>query len=299
MSKRLAICLFLLATLMLPPSAVQATNLTSGTYTYVINGEEATFPFDPIKYEDDLLLPVELFQRFDITLAGTMTRSITLKKRDVEVHVTLGSRASAVDGRPTALSAAPLRIKGRLFLPSDLLKHFGVEFRQKDTFLTLQDDAAALPPIGERTEAEFKQLMVGRHFRASAKTSSGVFLTAEWTLLNRELLTATNLDLSFGARARLHSLMESYSVVLVTLANYSFKSGTLDTTALFLVDQLRNQYDLVNTVDIGQGSITATIAPSATRSGVLLFPKAMEEAETFHLYYDVNSEILGHFNHLR
>jgi hypothetical protein len=292
----LAVAAALVATLLaLVPGSSSAANLTGSNYTYVINGEEATFPFDPINRQDGLLVPVEVFQRFGISIEGALTRQITFRKADVTAQLTLGSTAMTLNEKPQSLPTAPLRLGGRLFIPADLLRHFGVEYKLDNNILVLRDYAEGQPTVKEYKPEEVAAMKQGLTFTASVKTDSNIFLDAEFTLLTKDLLTASALDLSYGTRARLQSLIDSYTLVMVKLSNHSFKAGAIQTSGLFLVDDLRNQYDVVGTVDFDSGSITGKIAPGADRVGVLVFPKVAPKAKAVFPYYDLNGSSLGTF----
>lgn len=281
------------------PGSAGAANLTGGNYTYVINGEEETFAFDPVNRKDGLLLPAEVFQRFGVSVEGALTRTITLKKADVVATLTLGSTTFELQGQPEAVASAPLRLNGRLFLPADLLKHFGVEYSLDGTFVILRNYVGGDVASRELSDAEFNALKSARTFSASTRTDSSIYLTAEFTLLNEELLAAANLGISYGTRARLQGLLETNTLVMVKLSNTAFKAGALLTSGLYLVDSQRNQYELVSTVDFGKGSITSKIAPGADRTGVLVFPKVAGNAGTLTLYYDSNGATLGSFANLK
>ncbi len=66
---------------------------------------------------------------------------------------------------------------------------------------------------------------------------------------------------SYGTRARLQSLAESDTLIWVRLSNQSFKAGAFDAGGVMLVADQRTQYDLVGTVDLGEGEITQKLAP--------------------------------------
>lgn len=289
----------LLALMVSLPGNSYAANLTGGTYTYVINGEEETFAFDPVNRKDGLLLPAEVFQRFGVTVEGALTRTISLKKADLVAELTLGSTTFALGGQPEAVATAPLRLNGRLFLPADLLRHFGVEFSLDGTFVVMRDYVDGQPTVNQLSDADFSNLKSGRTLSASTKTDTNIYLTAEFTLLNEEMLAAANLDLSYGTRARLQGLVKTNTLVMVKLSNYAFKSGALVTSGVYLVDDKRNQYDLVSTADFGKGLITGKIAPGADRTGVLVFPKITGNAGTLTVYYDSNGGALGSFTSLK
>lgn len=298
MSRRtvLLTALAALLTLLLSISGLgSAANLTGGTYTYVINGEEATFAFDPVQRGDRLLLPAEVFQRFGIRVEAGAARLVTLRRANVTAQVTLGQTTFLLNGSPITAGAAPLRLNGRLFLPDDLLPHLGVALSVQDSFVVMLDNAASLPLISQVPEADWQAMLHGRQVRGSVRTDSGVFIAAEFMLLSPELMAAANLELSYGARARLFSLAEGHTLVLAKLSNRAVKAGRLDTSGIYLVDNRHRQYSPIQTLDIGQGALEDKLAPSADRTGVLLFPPAAGGLQFLQLYYDPNGEFLGSF----
>lgn len=284
----------LLAALLVSAPATLAANLSGGTYTYVFNGQEASVTFDPIKVKEKLLLPVEVFDRFGIAVAAGQGETVTLKKFAVQAQLTLGSPIYALNGTEENLEVAPLKLNGRLFLPADLLKQFGVDLTQDGTFLIMRDQTQGMGPVTELPAEEFEALKELRTVAAEVRADSNIVLNAEFTMLNEQLLQAANLDLSFGARARLHGLLRTNTLVLVKLSNTSFKSGALSTAGLYLVDSNRNQYEVVSAADIGKGALTVKLAPGADRVGVLVFPRIASGAGPLTLYYENNNSALGY-----
>ncbi len=277
------------------PGDSSAANLTGGTYTYVINGEEVTFPIDPISRKDGLLLPTEVFQKFDITVDGALKSTATLSRNGVTVTTTVGSPVIKVVEDSIALPTVPLRLNGRLFLPSDLLKYFGVDYVLDGNFLTMRDLGAAAPEVKGVSEAELAAMKVGRRFTASVRAEANVFLDTEFTILTEEMLNASSLKMSFGNRVRLLSLLPTNTLVMVKLANPSLKSGALSTTGLYMVDQsLHRQYEVVSVFDLGEGLLTGKLAPTAERTGVLVFPKLVGHG-SLNVHYDTHGSTIGTF----
>lgn len=277
-----------------------AANLTGGNTTYVVNGEEVMFPFDPIKLGNGLLLPVEVFQRFGVTVEGAATgRNVGLKKAGLQASVTLGSTTAQVNSRPFAVTVAPVRLNGRLFLPADLLREYGVEFQQDGNYLVFKDYTQGLADVAEMSESSFNLMTVGRSFTGSPRSDATVYLQADFLMLNEELLGASPFTVSYGTRARLANLLETNTLIYVTLSNQASRAGGLVTSGFFLVDDKRNQYDLVSVFDTGTGLLSAKLAPGATRTGVLVFPKVQANAGMLHLYYDSNGSTLGTFTKLK
>lgn len=280
------------------PGQVSAANLSGGTYTYVVNGEESNFIFDPIQMRDGWLLPLELFQRFGVTTQAN-SKDLTLRKAEVEARLTLGSTTVSLNGRPELAQAAPLRLNGRVFLPADLLKYFGVEFSLTDHLVVLEDYGETMPPITPLTEGEYLGLRTGRTITQVIKADSETSLQAEFLLLSPELASAANLSLEYGARARVQRLAQTHSLVWVRLRNGSFKAGALVAKGLYLVDQQRKQYPLVGMLDVGDGLVDGLLVPNAERVGILFFPQVATEAGALSLYYEPNAATLGTFNRIR
>lgn len=292
--RKLVGAVLLLMLLVFSSGPVTAATLSGGTYTYVVNGEEVRFAFDPIKVADGLLLPIEVFEHFQVTAEST-GRSIIMKRHGETALLTLGSETYALNGQAATMSGAPLRLNGRLFVPADLLGRFGVEFSQDETLIVMDDLAPDILPLKEYTPAELDLLKRGRSFSASIRVSSGGYMQAAFTLLSPDLIKASNLPISIWDRARLHRLLKTHTLVMVNLSNTSFKVGKLNAESVYLVGDDRTQYDLVSTVDLGPGSITATLVPGADRSGVLVFPKVGVNTNLLSLYYEPNEAILATF----
>lgn len=298
---RLFLALFAAAALLVGglaylPEDTSAANLTGGTYTYVINGEEVTFTMDPISRKDGLLLPTEVFERFNFTIEGPLTKSPTLKRQGVTAKITLGSTLFDLDGKPEPVATAAMRLNGRLFLPADLLKHFGMEHTLDGTFLSLRDNAAGLSVVRTVSETEVADLKLNKTLTASVRTDASIYVTAEFTLLTRELIQASPLNLSYAHRVKLLNLLQTNTLVLVKVSNNSTRTGSLQTAGLYLIDENRRQYDVAQVYDIGEGLISAKLAPGADRTGVLIYPKVAGPG-SLQVYSDANAYSLGSILH--
>jgi hypothetical protein len=291
----LSIGALLVALVTSTPTPTEAANLTGGNYTYLIDGEEVTFTFDPIARKDGLLLPTEVFQKFDITIEGGTTRNITLSKAGVSAKVTVGSTTYSLNGQPQDLNTAPLRLNGRAFLPADLLPEFGVDMSQDGNYISLSNYTNKLFRVEKLSDEEWNTLKGFRGFTAMVKADSGVNLYGEFWLLNEKMITAENLNITYGNRARLLGLLETKTLVLAKLSNMSNKAGGLVTGGLYLIDNKRNQYDLTSVVDIGYGLVSNKLAPAGDRYGVLAFPKLPTTTVNAILYYDNSGASIGTF----
>jgi hypothetical protein len=296
----LSIAALLVTAVAFRPVSTSAANLTGGNYTYLVNGEEMTFTFDPVVRKDGVLLPLEVFQQFGITMDGGQLSTFMLSKEAVVAKLTVGTTTVVLNGNAQSVSTAPVRLNGRIFIPSDLLKEFGVDFAQDGNYISLRSFVGTMPRTQSLTDSEFNALQnrVGI-LNQSLKADSGSYLNADFLLLNADLVNTTNLGLSFGVRARLLSMLETNTLVYVRLSNLSNKAGALVTASTYLVDNLRNQYDVLNVMDLGSGLLTNKVVPGATRTGVLVYGKVPGTAELLSVYYDPNGTSLRTFPYFK
>lgn len=277
------------------PAETSAANLTGGQYTYVISGEEVLFQFDPIVRKDGLLLPIDVFQKFGIEVINPLTRTITLKKSGVKADVTLGSTTMLLNDQAQAVATMPMRLNGRLFFPADILRHFGIEYSQDGNYVAFTNLAENLPDVQTLPDADYQTLKSSKTVSAQIRVDNNLFLNSEFTLLTTELLSAGNLNLTYGNRAKLNSLLQTNTLLLVKLSNTAYRAGTVNGAGLYLVDQKGNQYDFAAAVDIGTGNILGKIMPGGERMGVLSFPKVTAGPQVVTLYYEPHNASLGQF----
>lgn len=275
-----------------------AATLTGGTYTYVVEGEEVSFVFDPVMINEQILLPSEVFEHFGIEVERAESREIRLGGGGVTVRINLGAVVADVDGRPEPIGVAPMRLNDRLFLPAELLRFFGIEFIHDGTYLLMRRYVAPNLSVRPYNDEEYASLRSGRHLVTTVRSDTNIQLDAEFTLLNAELLGSANLGLTYETRVQLHDLMTSHTLLLVKVSNRFVRAGRLLTADLFLVDDQRRQYEVVDIVDIGQGPLDERVVPTGDRKGVLLFPKLAPGAERASLYYDPNAGMIGTFTEL-
>jgi hypothetical protein len=303
MSKRLRTLLailgiagLLIAGVAFRPSTTSAANLTGGNYTYLVNGEEMTFTFDPIAMKGGLLLPFEVFQQFGVTMNGGQQRDFTLSKDSVTVRATVGSTTITVNDNAQSVSTAPVRLNGRIFIPSDVLQAFGVEFSQDGNYVSLRTSVSSLSDATKLSDIDFNILRQSRGvLSVSVKADSGSYMVADFLLLNADLINSANLGLPYGVRAQLLGRLQTNTLVYVKLSNYSNKAGGLATAGTYLVDSLGHQYDVQNVLDIGSGLLSGKLVPGANRAGVLVYNKVASMATGLTLYYDANGSELGRF----
>jgi len=276
-------------------STTLAANLTGGTYTYLINGEEETFTFDPVVRKDGLLLPFEVFQKMGIKLEGMTEKTVTATKDTVAAKVTIGSTIYDLDGATKMLATMPLRLNGRVFLPMDLLKEFGIEAVQDGTMILMRPLVDKVPALEQLTDPQWSALRANRGFSNNAKSDSGIYLFCDFSLMNADIINAANLGTSYGTRARLHSLLQTNTLILVKASNIGSRAAGLASTSLMLVDDKRNQYDVVSVENIGFGLLTSKLAPGTDRFGVLVYPKLPANITSLSLYSDASLAVLGAF----
>lgn len=288
-----AVILALLVAVMVSPTA--AAPLTGGNTTYLIGGEEVAITFDPVSRKDGLLLPVEVFERFKITVQDSTTRTPTVRRGDVSVRVSLGSTAVAIGTATKTISPAPLRLNGRIFLAADLLKEFGIEYNQDGAYLTLRDlaDALDVSPASNFAAAKASQT-----FTAIIKSDTGsTMLDSEFTLLTPEIVSNVEFSKDFGLRVRLLRMLETNTLLLVRIRNeFSTRAVGWQAAGLYLVDDLRNQYDFTGQVVEVQGDVTTRFAPTAEKVSVMVYPKTAPGFQKVTVYFDPNAASIGSFN---
>lgn len=315
----LAALLLAISLMFSAPTPAHGAGLSGGSYTYLVNGEEVAFPFDPIVVQDQLLLPAAVFERLGVSVSDTGA-GITLRLADrVEARLTLGSPtyslsssgglssspgglssspggpSSSPGGRPQQAPAVPVRLGGHLFLPAALLEHFGVELTRAGSLLLLRQPLKGALPTTSLTEDEYLRLKAERSFKRELISRQSGSLQAEFTLLDPALLAAPQLGLSYGHRVKLLGLLETHTLVLVKLSNQWSDPASFRPHSVVLLDDLRHQGDLAEALPAGEGDLTAPLAPGADRRGVLAFPKADPSASRLLLYYHETRESLGAF----
>lgn len=296
--KRLRLAALLLAFILglATPAPANGAGLTGGTYTYLLNGEEVAFPFDPVLVQNELLLPAAVWERLGVSVAEAAGR-VRLRLADhVAIELTLGSPAYTLDGRPREAPAVPIRLGGHLFLPAALLEHFGVELTRAGNMVMLRQPLKGALPTTAFADEEFQRLKNERSFKREIGHRQLGVLHAEFTLLDERLLQAPQLGLSYGQRVKLFGLLETHTLVLVKLSNQLGGQATFKPGSVVLVDDLRHQADLVKLLDVGEGDLTAALAAGADRRAVLAFPKADPAAKRLLLFYHEIGESLGAFH---
>lgn len=284
----------LLGLLTLTPGDSSAANLTAGNYTFLLEGEEITFTVDPVSRRDGLLVPAEVFTRLDVAIAGQQGRNFTLTKGPNTVKVDLGSPLFTVNGKTESFPLYSVRLNGRLFLPIELLKYFGIDAIVDGTYVMIRDAAKGFPMRNETPEA-YAELVGKRSFPALTRLDTSIYINAEYTLLNDQILSSNRFEVPYTTRMRLLAMSQTNTLVLVKLVNGSFRSGTLTTNGLFLIDSARRQFEVSQVFDLGEGMVNSRLAPGADRIGILVFPKVSTPGAVT-VYYDAHNAVLGTFD---
>lgn len=288
----LALC-FALST----AAPARGAGLTGGTYAYLINGDEVAFPFDPIQVGGELLLPGAVFERLGIAVGTSGARSVNLRLAShVDLKLTLGSPTYLLDGQPRQSKAAPIRLGGHLFLPAGLLSHFGVEFGTATNLVLLRQPLPGQLPMSMVGEDDFKWRLSERTFQRNMSTKQNGMLIGDFTWLDAALLEAPQLGLPYGERVRLYGMLESHTLVLARITNNWDSPGSFKPSSVVMIDEQRRQVDLTTVIEVGEGDLSAMLAPGSQRRGVLAFPKVNPESSRIRLYYHEISDNLGTFN---
>lgn len=283
----------LVAVVVANPRTSSAANLTGGNYTYLIDGEEYRFTYDPVVRKDGLLLPVEVFTEFGIDVKGAQGKDITVYTRDVTAKLTLGSTTLGLDGTVRKVTTAPLRLNGQLFLPADLLTQFGIDLVQDGTMIIMKSYAKPELETVTLNESEWTTLLQDRGFFENIRADSGMYLNAQFALVDEKMLSATNLGITFGQRVKLYDLLRSNTLVYVKLSNHATRAGSMLVTGTYLVDADRRQYEITDLIDIGSGKLDGKLAPYADRAGLLVYPKVPIGVRTLTVYYENNQAVIG------
>lgn len=277
------LCLLFLTT----AAPAGAGMLTTGTYTYLILGSQVDYPVDIVPTRGGYLVPAEILATFGLvpTHQGS---DITLKRGPVTIKLELGSDTMRVDDRQVVAKAAPSLINGRLFLPADLLPELGISLDVDGKFVYLTDylSQAVDGPRSPDFKANWDD-----HTAERPLWLGGQYAYTYMTVLTRELLADPALEIPWGVRLRLLSLLQSRTLVYTTVRNSGIRAVALDPKQLMLVDDNGRQYDYLNLEVPVFGTVSSLIAPGATRTSVFAFPQVEPGRVTF--YHNAAEEIVG------
>ncbi|HWI63707.1 MAG TPA: stalk domain-containing protein [Symbiobacteriaceae bacterium] len=270
----------LLTAIAVPPAA--AGVLTSASYTYLLKGRELELPVDLLTIQGAALMPEELVGALGLTPAVDGD-AVRLQRGPVTVELQLGSEVATVDGKARLLKAGPVRVAGRLFLPAEILPDLGFTLTVDGKFVLLTDYLTDEPA---KTLSNLKPFTLETTVRDGANLF-GLKVTA----LTSDLLADPALGIPWGTQLRLRSLLQTRTLLLITVKNQSLRAITLDPAKLMLVGDGGRQYDYLKQEIPIDGSVTGAIAPGAQRSSVLAYPKA--DGDWFDLYLDGAQAVLG------
>lgn len=288
----LATAIALLA-LLLGAGGGAAAPLTGGNTVYVINGEETSFSFDPINFKDGLLLPADVVEALglSVSLSG---KTITLTRQDLQAQLTLGATTGTIGQDRLTVSPAPLRLSGRLFLPASLLPEFGYEVSADGAYLQIRDLTRDIRLDGGLDKAGYDSLRTRLSLTSYARSDDQrANVSLEVTFLTPEMVASAHFPASFKQRVQYLNLLQNHSLLLVTAANQSGRSATLNPAALLLVDTASGkQYDLQQTLDF-RGLISAKIASGASKSSILVYPRVDPGVASLTVFVDTNPGSIG------
>jgi len=274
---------------------VQAAPLTGGNTTYVIEGEERTFTFDPINRKDGQLLPVEVIRSLGLTLVEN-GKQVTVARGSTQIVLTLGKSDARINGELFTLTPAALRLNGRLFVPSMVLDELGFDVLTDSAYLQINDVGFALGLDDSMDYAAWAALRDARTLNGMVRSDDArAFVTAQFTYLTTELVASHHFESSFKERIRLLNLMKQHAIVLVRVANDTGRSVTLNPASLMLVDgSTMTQYDMTQNLSYS-GNIKEKIAHGAAKSSLVVYPAPPETLTRITLFADTNSDNIGTF----
>lgn len=285
--------LFALLTALLLAAAwpAYAGVLTSNSYTYLLKGQEVDLPVDILTQRGTQIVPPELLSRFGVTPQVNGDR-ILLTRGPVTVEMTLGVATAVVDGRRLPLKTGPVSLSGRLFTPVELLPHLGLQLEVDGKFIHLTDFGAGAPAL--KAADNFPAALSARTAIGQIRDGSQMG-ELEITLLSRELLLDPGLQLPWGIRMQLLTLIDDRTLLLTTLRNQAVKAMALDPAKLTLIGATGRQYDYLSQAIAVDGLVTAAVAPGAAKVSVLVYPALADEAAV-SLYYDPSGSVIGRYS---
>ncbi len=287
---------------------VAAGALTLGNYTYLFRGRDVDLPVDILTVEGTYLVPEELLAVLGL-VPQTEGDDIHLRRGPVQMTLRPGAESARVDGQPRRLKTPALRISGRLFVPAELLPDLAFDMTVDGKFVLIRDYAAGAAPdaaagdtaaaagdadIAVDTRASgdpaFAEAWATHTLQNTVRGDGGTYGQASITVLTPRLLADPRLDLPWGTRMRLQSMLAGRTLLLITLRNTSLRPLSLDPGKLLLTGSQGHQSDYLNTEIAVDGTVTATLAPGAAHTSVLAYDQA---TGPLTLYYEGNNAVLG------
>lgn len=282
--------------LVLAVGSTSAAPLTGGNTIYVINGEEATFTFDPITRKDGLLVPQDVYAALGLAVAQN-DRLVTVSRGALQASLTLGATIGSVDGRIIALPPAAIKLSGRLFLPARLLEEFGYEVAADGTYLQVRDLTRGIALTSSLDKAGYDALRARRTVNSYVKTDDQKSnVGAEATFLTPEMVASTQFPATFRQRVQYLNLLQTNSLLLVRITNQTGRSATVKPESIMLVDTVSGkQYDVEQVLDY-DGQIGQKIANGASKASILVYPRVAAEVATLAVFADTNPGTIGTLN---
>ncbi len=272
----------------------QAATLTSGAYTYVVAGEETVFPYDPIVKKDGYLLPLDVFTALGISAADAQKRNLSLTRGDVTVSVTLGQPwVTLQDGAQVTVAPVPMRVSGRVFLPTQILAALSIDIQTDSSIITLRDLAPTAPTGAYTEKADYDAARAKTTLSGMVKSTEGTFLDIDITYLTPALAASPHLLSDVGTRSRLLHLLDTNTLLLVRVRNTvgTTRGLTFKPESIFIVDNKGMQYEYTGTLIDVKGSLATKLAPSVEKSGILVFQK-VNDAPSISFYLYTNPGVL-------
>lgn len=274
--------------------------VTAGSYTYVVEGREASFPYDPITKKDGNLVPVEVFENegFAVTLKDN---TVTVSRNGQFSTLTLGSSNVALFSNPTVITPAPIRVSDHLFLPADLASHYGVDITLDGVYAYVHDNAAGQPAPTNLTTSDYAKLVQGRQLTdVGVRSDNNQIMYVDFTLLNAAIINDANFTTDPNLRVRALSLLPNYTLIAVNAEGPTSRSGSFVPTSIILLDQKGNEYNFTGTIlPVNNQSVASKIIPGAHVQSILAFPKMTSDISTLTLWSDTNNGTLGSFTSLQ
>lgn len=263
--------------------------LTSDNYTYMLKGRQLTVPVDILTIRNTQLVPEELLRALGVA-AGLTGEAIGLERGPVQVELTLGSLTARVGGKQQVLPVAPMVVSGRLFVPAAILPSLGLDLAVDGRFVLLEDYLAAEPVPRQIPADAYAQLLAENSLHFFLPGVGDAFAWVSITRLTADLLAGEQLELDWGTRLRLLALLETQTLLLVSVENTSSRSITLDPRRWLITDESRHQHEYAGLEIEVAGRVTAPVAPGAIQVAVLGFDRA---GGPLTIYDDASSILLG------